>query len=125
MLTSSVSPSVSLHFCAGEIQNVAFFGKAQPCRTDNNCDHGRDRSHTSLEHKGCCEDATAICTLDEFSYAAKEKITVEVSQSFIIPPVSLIENENSYKAIADIHKRSYRPPLINQDITILIQTFLI
>jgi hypothetical protein len=125
MLTSSVSPSVSLHFCAGEIQNVAFFGKAQPCRTDNNCDHGRDRSHTSLEHKGCCEDATAICMLDEFSYAAKEKITVEVSQSFIIPPVSLIENEISYKAIANGHNRSYRPPLIDRDITLLIQTFLI
>ena len=67
----------------------------------------------------------AICMLDEYSYAAKEKIAVEVSQSFLVPPVSLIESEISFKAITNIHKRSYRPPLINQDITILVQTFLI
>lgn len=125
MLTSAVSPSVSMHFCAGEIQNIAFFGKAQPCRADNNCDHGKDKSHTSMQQKGCCEDTAAFCSLDEFSYAAKDKITVEVSQSFIIPPMSLIENESLHMSMADIHNRSYRPPLIDQDITILIQTFLI
>ncbi|HEY4654324.1 MAG TPA: hypothetical protein VIH22_07410 [Cyclobacteriaceae bacterium] len=125
MLTSSVSPSVSLHFCAGEIQNVAIFGKAQSCKTDNNCDHGKRKNHTSLQQRGCCEDAMAICMLDEYSYAAKEKITIEVTQSFLIPPVSLIENANSCKAIDDIHHRSYKPPLIDRDITILIQTFLI
>lgn len=92
---------------------------------DNNSDGGKSTSHASLGHKGCCEDAMAMHMLDAYAYAVKEKLAVEVSQSFLVPPVSLIGNEISFKAITNIHKRSYRPPLISQDITILVQTFLI
>jgi hypothetical protein len=123
VLSSAISHSVSFHICAGEIQNITVFGKAQSCKDhDNACDHGERTKQASLNHKGCCEDATLL--IDSDKYKTAERITVESPQFIYLPEVSLVLEVNPYKSQFS-QLSNYKPPLIERDITILVQTFLI
>jgi hypothetical protein len=123
VLASSISHSISFHFCGGEIQHLAIFGQAQKCEQhDNACDHGNKANHTSLNHKGCCEDTTLL--IDSDKYRATEKVTVESPQFVCLPEIS-VGLEVSPDKSQFSHFSLYKPPLIERDITLLVQTFLI
>ena len=123
VLASSISHSMSFHICGGEIQNVAFFGKAESCNDhDNACDHGEKANHASFNHKGCCEDGTLSINSDK--YKATEKLTVEGPQFVYLPQVSVALDANPCESQFSYFSL-YKPPLIKRDITILVQSFLI
>jgi hypothetical protein len=123
VLTTSISHSLSFHICGGEIQSLAVFGRAQSCQDqDNACERTEKPNHTSFNHKGCCEDTTVL--IDSDKYKATEKITLQSSQFICLPEVSLVvEVGSSESQLSDFSL--YKPPLIERDITILVQTFLI
>ena len=125
VLMSSISHSVSFHICGGEIENVAIFGKAQSCEDHGNaCDHGGSTNHTSINQKGCCEDATVL--IDSDKYASKKTETITVESLYVFLPVAqLVQGFSSLKGLTFNHFLHYRPPLIERDIIILVQTFLI
>ncbi|MDH4091760.1 MAG: hypothetical protein OEV74_16145 [Cyclobacteriaceae bacterium] len=126
MLMSTISLTVSFHLCGGEIQNVAINGKAKSCgEHDLSCDRDGNRSRMSFNHKGCCEDATLLFDSDKYFSKISEKITVENYQHISLPFVRLIERKNPTLSLGQIHSTKYKPPLIDRDITILAQTFLI
>ena len=124
VLILSISHSISFHFCGGEIQSMAVFGQAQQCQEhDNACDHG-GTNQTSINDKGCCEDTTLL--LDSYKYPSKKVETVIVQNSFIFLPVAdLVQEFNPFVGLTFNHFLHYRPPLIERDIIILVQTFLI
>lgn len=103
---------------------MAVFGQAQQCEEhDNACDHG-GTNQASINHKGCCEDTTLL--IDSYEYASKKVETVTVESSYVfLPVVALVQEFNSFKGLVFNHFLHYRPPLIERDIIILVQTFLI
>lgn len=125
VLTSSISHSISIHFCGGEIESVAVFGQAKQCpEHDNACHYHGNTNHTSISHKGCCEDATFKIDSDKYTYKITDKITVDGSQYIFLPVAYLVQEVNPFISF-DRHFSRYKPPLIERDITILVQTFLI
>ncbi|MBS1681531.1 MAG: hypothetical protein JST37_07085 [Bacteroidetes bacterium] len=126
VLASSISHSVSLHICGGEIENIAFFGKARSCEMrDSACDHSRNASHSSISHKGCCEDATLLIGSDKYASKIAEKVIVKDSQYISLPLVKIVDDMNACADLARVQFVNYKPPLIERDITILVQSFLI
>lgn len=125
VLISSISHSISLHFCGEKIQSIAIFGRAQQCEEhDNACDHQESTNHGSLDHKGCCEDATVL--IDSDKYASKKTETITVASAYVFFPVAILAQAfNSFVVSAHTHFLDYRPPLIKLDITLLIQSLLI
>jgi hypothetical protein len=120
---SSISHAVSFHICGGDLQSMAIFGKAQPCEEHDNACHHDGTKHTSIDPKGCCEDATV--SIDGDAYKITEKVTVENSQFFFLSLANSVPEVNAYAGLTQAHFSRYRPPLIERDITILVQTFLI
>ncbi|NOS90851.1 MAG: hypothetical protein HOP30_02910 [Cyclobacteriaceae bacterium] len=126
VLTSSISHSVSFHFCGGEIESVAIFGKAQPCAMhDRACDHNGNTNHSSIHHKGCCEDATFKIDSDKYLSKIAEKITVENAQFIFARSTDVVQEFTPGVGLTSSPFLNYKPPLIERDITILVHTFLI
>lgn len=129
VLLSSTSFTFSMHFCMGQLESIALFSGAESCamvkqqspcaseKHDLGCDHD-----TTI--KGCCEDHTLVIegredlkvvsktTLPEFQMAAVV-ISTLISYLFLKPTTN-------YYSFQD-----YSPPLIERDIPVLVQSFLI
>ncbi|MBS1554114.1 MAG: hypothetical protein JSU09_04245 [Bacteroidetes bacterium] len=126
VLVSVISHSISFHFCGGEVQSMSIFGAAQQCEEhDNACDHRGSTSHTSINHKGCCEDATFKIDSDQYTYEPSDKISVESYQYIFLPVADVAPEFNPIVSLADTHFLHYKPPIIERDIHILVQSFLI
>ncbi|MEK6781135.1 MAG: hypothetical protein AABY93_05490 [Bacteroidota bacterium] len=105
---------------------MAIFGQAQQCQEhDNACDHQGSANHTSINHKGCCEDASFKIDSDKYTYKLTNKITVDGSQFTFLPIANLVREVNPFVSLNRAHFSHYKPPLIERNITILVQTFLI
>jgi len=91
---------------------------------DNGCDD-RVNSHQSLfDHNGCCKDTNLVIDTDKYLSKATEKVTFENLLNVSIAVVDGVQSI-SYTAKEYAHTSIYKPPLINRDITILVQSFLI
>lgn len=124
VLVSSTGVSVHMHVCGGEVQSVAIFSKAESCmKMEQKPCHGLSIQQMM---KGCCEDKSVMVKGKETN--AEVKTATEVAPVFqasavILPVLCSINNVRSSDAYS--FQRGYSPPLIEQDITILVQSFLI
>lgn len=124
---ASISHSVSFHLCGGELQSVAVFGHARPCAEHNRgCDHeGPAAKDSSVGHKGCCEDATFIIDSDKYLYKISETVTIQAISDSLPLSNEAIALANPLAVLTQKQFFNYKPPLIERDITVLVQTFLI
>lgn len=124
VLIASIGVTVNLHLCAGQVQSIALFVKAQPCKMEmpKPC-HGTE-NHS--KKNGCCEEKSIVLKGKEST--AEIKAATEINPSFnlitVILPVlySVIDLGSS---VATPRYAHYKPPLIERDITVLVQSFLI
>ena len=126
VLLGSSSFTVSMHFCMEQMESIAFFKDAQECDMMTavpTCHMKDDRTEEKHEDTdGCCEDRVNLVEgQDEFKGAGSvsapslQFIAVFYAAAFhFLTP--LVEN---------YHYKTYFPPLIERDIPILVQSFLI
>lgn len=127
ILVSTTGFAMNAHFCGGELQNVAFFKQAEPCKEHtkqlSSCHH-QNTSDAETGKKACCEDQTVINDGQELlakSITLKvpkpdlTSIVVVASFVFAVTPTSTQYFSNSH----------HIPPLIERDIPVLVQSFLI
>jgi hypothetical protein len=119
ILVSSTSFMVGMHFCMGEVQNVALFGKADVCEQEQNL----PPCHRHMKAP-CCDDETVIHNADDFKLSltqlqlsAPEFISVEQCCVFISEIIPASQVQPAYF--------NYDPPLRTCDITVEHRVFLI
>ena len=123
VLIASVGVTVNVHLCGGQVQSVALFIKAQPCQeTQKRCD--------GVEHlakrNGCCAEESFVLKGKETN--AEVKTSTQLTPSYnliavILPFIySIVEFDTSLSTPRYAH---YKPPLVERDITIFVQSFLI
>ena len=120
VLFSSSNLVVGMHFCGGDIQSIAVFGKAEGCPMELNL----PPCHKALM-KSCCQDELVAYSAQDFSTDAAQ-ITVPVAQSLDIiqTPVPVAEIIPSTGVSGKLYHQ-YDPPLRSYDRTISLQVFLI
>ena len=124
VLIASIGVTINFHLCAGQVQSMALFIKATPCKMDlpKTC---HNEKHYS-KRKGCCEDKSLILKGKDTN--AEVKTATQLTPSFnlitVILPVlySIIDLDSS---VATPQYAQYKPPLLEQDITVLVHSFLI
>jgi len=123
VLIASVGVTINLHLCAGEVQSMALFVKPQPCKSVEKPCHGTERH---AKKNGCCEEKTIEAKGKDAT--VEVKVSTQLSPSFnlitVILPVlySIVDFEIFLSTPRSVH---YKPPLIEEDITVLAHTFLI
>lgn len=117
---SSSSFIIGLHFCSGNIQDMAFLNNAQSCINENIV----PPCHRQ-ESKPCCEDETIVHEGQGFK-ASIHKIIIAPALVFDIDQVALLISEIIPSApLSRVRYYHYDPPLRSSDLTVALQVFLI
>ncbi len=132
VILASVGIMVSKHYCQGDLKNFALFVKAKQChdisthKTKTHCHPGKNTCQKSKKKEGkkCCENKTVFLETDDFiSTMASPKINPEfqlIAVAFILYNDLLFSTEKR-----SVKFLNYKPPLIELDIPVLVQSFLI
>ncbi len=122
VLISSSSFTVNMHLCGGHVQSVSVIEKATPC--------AMELAKTPSCHKAMAKKKSC-CTEDHITFEGKnfkshELTSLHLLQSFWVVELPLISSLNVPVASAtEFHLSQYSPPLIDRDITVQVQSFLI
>lgn len=120
ILVSSTSFMIGMHFCMGEVQNIAFFSEADGCEKEQSLPPCH--RHVKIP---CCEDKTVVHKGDSFNGSIAHfnfPIPISVAVGY---PVLLISEIVPSAPISRIQFCNYDPPLRSCDLTIEHQVFLI
>lgn len=120
VLLSSTSFMVGMHFCGGEIQNIALFNKAERCEMEMIMPPCHRQEASS-----CCDDETVVHTGEDFS-ASLTELNIPVAQFVVatLPSIILTEVIPTFD-LSDVKHFNYDSPLRACDLTISLQVFLI
>lgn len=137
MLVTSMSFSVDMHFCKDELKSFSLVGQAEVChpikakeKTETNaCPFHqkiqKEKASSQIQEKGCqktcCDNQKILIDFDE---NLVQITTRELSNlSFISStPIQYIQN----RIVQSIYPhQNYHPPLLNRDIPIFVQSFLL
>jgi hypothetical protein len=120
VLVSSTSFIIGMHLCMGEIQNIAFFSKADGCPKEQSLPPCH--RHTTAP---CCEDETVIHKGNDFKASIAQPHILVQPPVEIEQPLVLVSEIIPTAPIARIQYYNYDPPLRSCNFTIQYQVFLI
>lgn len=120
VLVSSTSFMVGVHLCMGEIENIAFFSKADSCEKEQTVPPCHLHSKSP-----CCEDETVMHEADDFKasvghYHLAVPAPIDMGQALI-----LISGVIPTAPLARFRFHNYDPPLRSLDLTVEHHVFLI
>jgi hypothetical protein len=124
VLVSSSSFMVNMHFCGGQMQSVSLIEEAAACPMEVNL----PPCHKKMEIKksGCCEDKHVAfegkdfnAKIQDFSLLNWQAINWVASLPVIMEVIQINE------ALAFSNYTPYKPPIVERDIPVLKQSFLI
>lgn len=122
VLFSTMSFTVDMHFCGGQLIDKAIFSEVKSCGMEMHTEH--DTSKSEIQKTGCCEDISITVEGQEelkVSFDKHELQTLQFAVLFSYTFQSLFE-PLSEKHIPFDH---YSPPRIVSDLYILNETYLI
>ena len=120
VLISSTSFQVCMHFCQGEVREIALFGKAPGCEKERELPPCHRHAKSS-----CCDDETVVHDADELTSLTHTLNVATPNEVFTIVPFMLISEvipDSSASRYPFIH---YRPPLPASDLTVAYRTLII
>jgi hypothetical protein len=137
MLATSLGFSIDMHFCQGRLMSASVFGKAKSCV--EMADPGSTQScamHSSARHSfpepvfnqaPCCQQHTLSLQAEQ-DLQLQQVGTLDAPQTSVYLDLAQIV-EFSLPSLIDPAQPAaytyYRPPLIQRDIQVLFQSFLI
>jgi hypothetical protein len=120
VLFASTHFMVGIHFCGGEIQSVALFGKPEGCPMEQNMPPCHRQMSAS-----CCDNETIIHNAEAFKGdIAQISLPGTTSIDITQPPV-LVAEIVPVASGTGTHGYNYDPPLRTHDITVALRVFLI
>lgn len=124
VLVSSSSFMVNMHFCGGHVQSVSFIEDAAPCPMEVQLPPCH--KEMAVKKSGCCEDKHVVfegkdfsAQVHDFSMSGWQAINWVAALPVIMETIQLNE------ALAFSNHTPYKPPIVERDIPVLFQSFLI
>ena len=127
LLFSSTGFTISNHFCGGELENVkiGLSNRDANCdmmQTENDCE--QHPASNKLKKSSCCANQFIHFALeDNFEKLALEK--TEIDPIFLIAYSHVSAGFTPFVQQKDFNLHLYSPPLLDKDIPVLVQSFLI
>ncbi len=133
ILFSSTGIVVSKHLCEGELMDVAWFTTAEPCEhssaaTTMQCPvHEGMIIHPDNQNNDCCEDTKDLVKDENPQMNVKDRIEGN-NQPVVVLLVNFLININTSFNLSSgnlLANNLHVPPLIDQDIPVMYQSFLL
>jgi hypothetical protein len=124
VLVSSSSFMVNMHFCGGHVQSVSLIEEATPCPMELQLPPCHKKM--AVKKSGCCEDKQVVFEGKDFN------AQVQVFSMFSLEAINwvatlpmIMEVIQFNEALAFSNQTPYKPPIVERDIPVLVQSFLI
>ena len=126
VLVASTGFSMNAHFCQDQLKGVSFIGEAETChdkQANTKCHHAENMTDT--EKDNCCDNKQIVAeNLDTEAIAQQLVIQNEIQIEFVAAFLSVFMfNELETNHLQHVPK--YRPPILDRDLPVLHQVFLI
>lgn len=119
VLLSTVSWSVDMHYCMGRLVDMSFFAEAETCGMEE----ALSRQGIAAEHS-CCDDQTLTVAAQDDLLNSSFDLDLQPQVFLSGFAFSLLQVVEDYpKVIPSI--ATPPPPLLEQDLQVLYETFLI
>ncbi len=131
IFSSSVGVALDIHYCKDEIKSLGFFHSAKDCyqlagfETPEKHHDQKTNSEAFFKQKDCCSNESVLFQLDtdfslptlfDFNFDQDFYVFHQPSFNSADEPVDFY-SPNNYK--------NYKPPLLEKDHIVLIQSFLL
>ena len=133
ILVSNSGVVFATHYCMGDIANISvgFSTEAHDCemaKMGGMCEHDLHEEVESvgcnMEPVDCCDDDFVQIQLNE-SFDSQAQIDTELNTEFLAAFTVVYLNLYNFQPEANADYVDYSPPLLQQDIPVLFQSFLI
>lgn len=123
VLFSTLSFSIEKHICMGKITDTSFFTEVSSCEMMVvECDTD-DFSGNNIQKKSCCDNIQELIPGNQNEQQALQSFKIDQAQ-FVV--AYFYTYQNLFEERKDIIPfKYYSPPLVDKDINVLYQTFLI
>jgi hypothetical protein len=119
VLVSATSFTIDKHICMGRVQSVAILHDAAPCAMEMMANSGMSGMD------GCCQDTQTKIEGNDYQVKSLKPVGVEYQSLWVATQSHVIETFDLESASTYSSSPLYKPPLIAQDVPVLIQSFLI
>jgi hypothetical protein len=110
-----------MHFCGGQVQSLSLIEDAASCPMEANLPPCHKQM---VKQNNCCENSHLSYEGKYFSYEFND-FHFNAFAGFVIDLPVVMELPQLSGSVTDIHSTPYKPPVIERDIPVLIQSFLI
>lgn len=127
VMLSSMSFTLNIHLCMGQIESVALFKESKACEMANQVAPCAKEKHNwhghQLSKNGCCEDHSIFIEgQDEITKTASVAIS---DLQFVAALYAVVTYLFAQPSVDTVSYNAYSPPLFERDIPVLIQSLLI
>ncbi len=130
---STLSFNIVAHFCADTPVSISFFSENSFCEEEtdsccneqkeiNFCDTLSNCEDDHISKAPCCTDENTIIEGTPFTYSLTEN---ELFNTFLVSNNNYNLILSTYKSIDLYEFTTYQPPIIEQNLQVLFQSFLI
>lgn len=124
VLVSSSSFTVKIHFCGGHVQSVSLIEDADACPMDVQLPPCHKKM--VVKKSGCCEDKHVAYEGKDFNTQVQDfSILSWYATNWIATLPIIMEVIQVNEALAFSNHTPYKPPIVERDIPVFVQSFLI
>lgn len=119
VLLSSLSFTIDKHICMGQVHSLAILKDASSCGMDMMA----KKDMSAME--GCCQNEKTVIKGNDYQVKTLKPIAVEYQSEWVATLSHVIETLDFESSVTYPAHLTYKPPLIEREIPVLIQSFLI
>ncbi len=129
LLVSASGFTADFHYCQGHLKSYSLVGKAEAChnkKVSNACPFHQNLPDEKEDDKNCCENETKHFQSDEDLFF--QNTSLELGNiDLVYAQVPALDQLNHFKLEEDFTSTDffYKPPLIERDLPVLMQSFLL
>jgi len=120
VLVASSSFTVNMHLCGGSVQSVSLIEKAKPCPMEVKVPACHKQK---IKRVSCCDDEQL--TYEGKDFKVLESSIIQTGQQAWVIDLPVLAQVVPGSSLFFSHHTLYKPPLLQHDIPVLIQSFLI
>ena len=123
LFISSAGFVVNKHYCQNELKSMALFHKAEPCHQDKATKSCPMHSSGEKEKKDCCDDKTEYVKATDEQIAPSFQIDLQYAPALVAAIFVVFNIERPALDSNTLHYLSYKPPIVLNDLSVLLQVF--
>lgn len=124
VLVSSSSFMVNMHFCGGNVQSVSLIEESSQCPMEVQLPPCHKKM--AVKKSGCCEDKHVAFEGKDFNTQVQDFSTLtwqSINWAVTLPMIMEVIQVN--ESLTFSNHIPYKPPIVERDIPVLVQSFLI